>query len=149
MAAQSGLVLPSTHTLHGPQLHDRSKSPQRAGAMKGMTCSLDALYHCSDAWPLAILMFEVPLFVAHHRLGNVCTVVIVRCLCLAVACQQLWQHVGSCAHTCQQPTEPFAHCQAPACDDCNTHSSELPKEGTCNHAAGPAPTGTLQICKLL
>lgn len=57
-----------------------------------------------------------------------------------MACQQSWQHVWSCAHTYQQPTEPFAHCQAPACDDCNTHSSELPKEGTCNHAAGPAST---------
>ena len=91
------------------------------------------------------LTIGVPLIVAHHKPGSVCTIMTVTCLCLAVACQQLWQHVGSCAHTCQPPTEPFAHCQAPACDDCNAHSSGLPKEGTCSHAAGPATTYTLAI----
>ncbi len=148
MAAQSVLVLALHYTLHGPQSHDSSMPSQRAGNIKCMTCSQDAHYHCSDACSLDIWS-AFKLFVAQHTPGSVCVVIIVTCLCLAVACQQLWQHVWSCAHTCQQPMEPFAHCQAPECDDCNTRSSELLRGGTCDHVAGPAPTSTLQICGLL
>lgn len=121
---------------------------KHTGDMKCMTCPLDAIAQMPGH-----LTFEVPLFVARCTLGvcrgSVCTVVTVRCLCLAVACQQPWQHVWSCAHTCQRPTEPFAHCQAPACDDRNNRSSELSKEGTCDHAAGPAPPCRPQLCRLL